>query len=159
MFALYTCGVKTFGQSEDDMMFNQIKKFREHFTNYKHLFPKQLNKLLSKRIDNLCENLQEFTKVKTEEQCVKTTKNIAKEYLIILHFISDYLFVENNKAMNIYQFIFEAFLLIVKFLTPIKIQEKIIEFYYEKQAIKISTYGSIERKEFLTDLLRHGTSL
>ena len=86
LFALYTCGVKTYGQSEDEMMFDQIKKFREHFTNHKHLFPKQLNKLLSKRIDNLCENLQDFTKADTEEQCIETTKNIAKEYLIILHF-------------------------------------------------------------------------
>ena len=61
--------------------------------------------------------------------------------------------------MTIYQFIFGNFLSIIKFLTPIKIQEKIIEFYYEKQATKISTYGSTERKEFLTDLLNHGSSL
>lgn len=157
-FLCFVVGIMPYNETEENFIQPLIRNINESFANNKHLLPKQIVKVLSKHIKKLCDELQNYTIAKTPKEDLKSARLVIQEYLIILHFISQYLFIENSKPLNLYQFITEVLTNMGKFLLPFNIQEKFLETYFEKESIKITTFGSQEQKEFAQDLLSHGKS-
>lgn len=148
LFDMFTLGIHPYAQTKEDFMKAQTIKMVESFINYKHLLPKQLITILTNHINLLQEYLIKYTNVKTIEEDLKYARLVITEYLIILHFLSRYLFIEDTKPFNIYQVIFDFLQSTINFLLPICIQEKLIKYYCKKEAIEITTFSSKKQKDF-----------
>lgn len=156
---LTSIGIGIIDDTKQNIIETHIRKIQESFTNYKHLLPQQIIKIITNHIDNLCKNLSNYAKSNNKDNEKTALLNIIKEYLIILEFVSEYLFIENNKCLNIYQLLSNILIKSIKFITPIKLQEQYLQVKYQKLALKILTKSSNEQKDFISDILRHGTSL
>jgi len=102
--------------------------------------------------------LSKYRVADSDEEEYNALLILIKEYLILLDFISEYLFIENDKPLDIYQLFLSIFTRCLKFIIPIKIQEQFLDIKYQKLAIKILTKETSEQKDFITDLLSHGKS-